>query len=676
MKAKELTNDRVDSWKEIATYLNRTERTVIRWEKTRGLPIHRLPGGQAVFAYRTELDMWLQQGKAKNIARDIDEETCTEHEEGKLVPSTEPFTDLAVSSQNTRIGRRLYIWAGTCLLILAVIALVLSLRHPSERVIRPTRITKLTDDGRYKLNLKTDGRFLYFNEIEGNREVLATVSVDGGVIQQIYHPFANVDLQDLSGNGEHLLGLTYLGTEPERPLWYIPVQGGTPGRISDLTCHLARRSPNNRFVACATGTEIIVRNLETDNSRTVGPFASAVTNLEWTPDGEKIRFSLQDIRAGNFSIWEFPFTDDKRNEMFSAERLRFGDSCCSSWGWMNQGHDFVYLKPGGKGKLSLFVKPERSELISWTTPEYEVPVEIGMLETLTSANRANRLYLLIEGGARDQLLKYDTERAAFQTVLPGLSANYVTFSRDGQWMTYVDSDQKLWRSRANGREALLLSKGFDYVQLSSWSPDGRKIAFMGLRSGRPWRIFIVDRDGGEPEEAGRGDDSQGAPSWSSDGKQIVYGNVFCSETQTCWIRTIDLETGHEEKLPESHDFRTARWSPNGKYIAALAPETHHLMLFDVATRRWRMLAEDVTGDTITWSHNSKSVYADSPQGEKPIIESFQLSNKKRKTVVGLSELQKVSGRMEFWFGLDPDGSPILIHRSTASEIYSIEWSGP
>lgn len=51
---------RLASWKEIATYLRREVRTVIRWEKERGLPVHRVPGGQggSVFAFADELDQW------------------------------------------------------------------------------------------------------------------------------------------------------------------------------------------------------------------------------------------------------------------------------------------------------------------------------------------------------------------------------------------------------------------------------------------------------------------------------------------------------------------------------------------------------------------------------------------------------------------------------------------
>ena len=51
---------RLASWKEIAAYLRREVRTVIRWEKERGLPVHRVPGGKgrSVFAFTDELDNW------------------------------------------------------------------------------------------------------------------------------------------------------------------------------------------------------------------------------------------------------------------------------------------------------------------------------------------------------------------------------------------------------------------------------------------------------------------------------------------------------------------------------------------------------------------------------------------------------------------------------------------
>ena len=53
--------DRLDSWKAIAAYLKRDERTVRRWEKTLGLPVRRVSGGRghSVFALTSEIDTWL-----------------------------------------------------------------------------------------------------------------------------------------------------------------------------------------------------------------------------------------------------------------------------------------------------------------------------------------------------------------------------------------------------------------------------------------------------------------------------------------------------------------------------------------------------------------------------------------------------------------------------------------
>jgi TolB-like protein len=50
---------RIESWKAIARYLDRDVRSVQRWERERGLPVHRMPGEKgAVFAYEGELERW------------------------------------------------------------------------------------------------------------------------------------------------------------------------------------------------------------------------------------------------------------------------------------------------------------------------------------------------------------------------------------------------------------------------------------------------------------------------------------------------------------------------------------------------------------------------------------------------------------------------------------------
>ncbi len=56
--------DRLNGWKEIASFLGKGVRTAQRWEKEYGLPVHRIgrEGGEIIFASRSELTTWLENG--------------------------------------------------------------------------------------------------------------------------------------------------------------------------------------------------------------------------------------------------------------------------------------------------------------------------------------------------------------------------------------------------------------------------------------------------------------------------------------------------------------------------------------------------------------------------------------------------------------------------------------
>src|SRR5260370_14146153 len=62
----ESPGERLDSWKEIATYLKRDERTVRRWEKE-GLPVRRHAHKKqaSVYAYKPEIDAWWNNGEPR-----------------------------------------------------------------------------------------------------------------------------------------------------------------------------------------------------------------------------------------------------------------------------------------------------------------------------------------------------------------------------------------------------------------------------------------------------------------------------------------------------------------------------------------------------------------------------------------------------------------------------------
>ena len=135
------------SWKEIAAFLDRAERTVKRWERERGLPVHRVPGGErgGVFAFPEELKAWLlgEQGKAAESASPVDPEKPPESKQlengADLLPALESETGAlrssfqAASKKESADYRRLLAWmvASAAILGLAVVAF-LTASHSSR----------------------------------------------------------------------------------------------------------------------------------------------------------------------------------------------------------------------------------------------------------------------------------------------------------------------------------------------------------------------------------------------------------------------------------------------------------------------------------------------------------------------------------------------------------------
>ena len=104
---------RLESWGEIAAYLKRDIRTAQRWEKHFGLPVRRLKIGKQgqVYAYRSELDKWMQERQPKpeddQVAREVDNGSDTnaasENQENKSSTGESSRHD---SQQNSPPGRR------------------------------------------------------------------------------------------------------------------------------------------------------------------------------------------------------------------------------------------------------------------------------------------------------------------------------------------------------------------------------------------------------------------------------------------------------------------------------------------------------------------------------------------------------------------------------------------
>jgi len=101
--------DRLDSWKEIAAYLRRDVRTVQRWEKKEGLPVHRHQHDKlgSIYAFRAELTEWFssrQQTGPPAVAGRIKLAVLPFHNLGDR-PEKDYFSDGLTEEMSTQITR-------------------------------------------------------------------------------------------------------------------------------------------------------------------------------------------------------------------------------------------------------------------------------------------------------------------------------------------------------------------------------------------------------------------------------------------------------------------------------------------------------------------------------------------------------------------------------------------
>lgn len=339
---------RLDSWKAIADYLGRNTRTVTRWAGNRAMPVHRVPGGKrnAVFAYTAEIDAWMiSQSKPRGTV------PPTNDPFGKEQPQKH-FAETAVKPQfETRqpTGFHFHVaskWAfvagmlGVIAAIWGVDALIG--RSGASASVRIGAPVKLTDDGHNKRNLVTDGETLYFNEIEGFRQVLMATTIHGGPIRQIATPFSNVYLRDVSHDGRNLLITSFEGLEDEQPLWSLPTRGGNPERVGAAVCHAAKWSPDNNEIACATRTSIVIVDADGTNPRTIATLSSPAMSLVWSPDSARIRFALPEVSSEIESPWELNVSTDRNTPASIPHRISLSNDCCLEWGWTRDGRSFIY----------------------------------------------------------------------------------------------------------------------------------------------------------------------------------------------------------------------------------------------------------------------------------------------------------------------------------------------
>src|SRR5580704_5182129 len=496
---------------------------------------------------------------------------------------------------------------------------------------------QLTRDGQQKSLIGTDGSRLYLNSGEGRAGSFASrgvseMTVAGGEPKKLsILPSLNMVPLDLSPDGSQLLVVDGQGAPPKGPLWSFPVLGGSPRRLADIVGETGAWSPDGKMLAYTNLSDLFVAKADGSDSHKLLSVKGDIVNVTWSPDGTHLRFDSSETAGtvGQQLMWEVA-ADGTNLHRLLADWHTPPDECCGKW--TADGKYFIF-----QSNSQIWALPqERRFLRSDPKPVQLTSSPLSLTSPLPS--RDGKKLFVVGQTYRGALMRYDSKARQFAPFLGGISAEYVAFSRDGQWVTYVAyREGTLWRSRVDGSDRLQLTYPPMYPVLPRWSPDGQKIIFFefALGADKPARMYEISPAGGSPQPLLANDSSQQLdPNWSPDGGKIIFAGE--SNDPSSAIRILDLESRQVSTLPGSQGFYSPRWSPDGRYISAFSADSKTLLLFDVQTQKWTDLASGSLS-WLNWSHDGRYVYVLDFKGKNEVVR-IRISDHQAEQVVDLKDL--------------------------------------
>jgi Tol biopolymer transport system component len=391
--------------------------------------------------------------------------------------------------------------------------------------------------------------------------------------------------------------------------------------VGDLVGHDASWSPDQQRIVYARGTDLYTAKSDGTDARKLTTVTGLLSRPRWSPNGKTVRFTAVD-RAGTSSLWEVGADGNNLHRLLEGWNKPAAE-CCGNW--TADGNYYIFQSTRD-GTASIWALREGEGILRKRAadPVLLTAGPINYLSPIPSLD--GRKVFVIGDQPRGELMRYDMKTGQFVPYLSGISAEGVSFSSDGNWVAYVAFPEgTLWRMRTDGGERLQLT--FSPLQAFQpyWSPDGKRIAFMGTEPGKSWQIYVVPAEGGIP-------------------------------------RMIS---------PEDRNHSEPSWSPDGRYISAQTSDSLKQTIFDFKTQRWQELTSGLIIGYPNWSRDGKYIYYDAGTGDQAGFYRVRISDRQVEQIANLKDMRR-TGFLDPWAGLAPDDSPLLLRDTSTQEIYALD----
>ena len=554
--------DRLDSWKKVASYLKRDVSTVQRWERREGMPVHRHVHDKlgSVSAFRSELDAWWQSRQGRLEAQPI------------AADQTEPPVPQETTAQRTKrivrwSRRSLLVACATVLVAGALVWLVSEQRNAWHSPLANARFTRLSDLGRAEQAavLSPDGRQVAFlageeghfdvwgGELGGTRYRNLTE----GAVLNIVNPAIRV--LDFSDDSTLVTIWTRRadGSKPEDVnVLAVPVGGG-PLRTYLRGAGEFAWSRDGRLVyhTTAPGDPLFVREAKGREERRiyVAPAGVHCHFPLWSPDDAFIYF-LRGLPPDDWDIWRIR-PSGSGLERITTQKARM------AYPVMLDPRTMLYLATDvdGAGPWMYAVDVERRipHRISTGLESYSslAASADGTRLVTTLADMRSSLWRLTLAGRDPAQTPAAPSPVASNAAWPRLGVGILLYvslqqGRQGLWSVHQGATREIWSStsaRIAGSPAI--------------SPDGRSIAFSVLQ-GEQSPLYVVDRDGAHLRVVTDALALRGDLAWAPDGRSVVAAVLRDGEP-----RLTRIPVNGEPPIPFISEYSIDPvWSPDGRFV--------------------------------------------------------------------------------------------------------------
>jgi TolB protein len=354
-------------------------------------------------------------------------------------------------------------------------------------------------------------------------------------------------------------------------------------------------------------TQSWVMNVDGTNQQAVKDFPNLQSGI-WSPDGQKVIFSKPGDRTSRYLA-----NADGTNEI---SPLPFS----GNFAWSADSKKIAYQK---------IDEPSNSEI-------YLYSLETGEPVNLTNSPKfeadpcfspdGKQIAFVSERDGNYEIYVMDADGKNVNRLTNHPSAeSHPVFSPDGTQIAFTSdrenesADVYLMNRDGSGVKQLTNWSSQETVEPGCWSPDGTQIAFFSDHEGKDDDIYLVSAEIFRPQIIlAEAEQNLGAPSYSPDGKQVVYQAELKNKSGELRIYNIESQQNRTLLKTENPDIMPT-FSPDGNWIALqnkLASNTEICLI-----------RPDGTGLTNLTNHLARDISpAFSPDGKQLVFASNRDGN--------------------------------------------------